>query len=67
MNLSDRLWHYRQVRELSLSRLAREAGVSKGYLWELENPRPGVRQRPSARTLRALAQVVGRHLGGAPG
>ena len=56
-SVGDRIRRFRQERGLNLSRLAEQAGVSKGYLWALEND-PGAR-RPSAETLYAVAQALG--------
>ena len=56
-SVGDRIRRFRQERGLNLSRLAEQAGVSKGYLWALEND-PGTR-RPSAETLYAVAQALG--------
>jgi len=52
-----RIRRYRQDRNLSLSQLAEQAGVSKGYLSALEND-PDTR-RPSAETLYAIAKALG--------
>lgn len=41
---------------LTLEELARRAGVSKSYLWELENRES---QKPSAEKLQAIADVLG--------
>ncbi len=51
--IGARIKSYREQRRLSHSRLAEQAGVSKGYLWSLEN-KPDSR-RPSAETLYALS------------
>lgn len=55
-----RIRRYRDQKQTSLSQLARDAGVSKSYLWRLENPpdnEPG--QRPSGKTLYAIAKALG--------
>jgi transcriptional regulator with XRE-family HTH domain len=58
--IGPRIRHHREQKDLSLSRLAREAGVSKGYLWSLENrPDGDSAQRPSAQTLFAIAKALG--------
>jgi transcriptional regulator with XRE-family HTH domain len=57
IEVGTRIRHFRQQRELNLSQLAQEAGVSKGYLSALEND-PQAR-RPSADTLYALAKALG--------
>ena len=41
---------------LTLDELALQAGISKSYLWELEN---GKSPRPSAKVLGALADALG--------
>ncbi len=55
--LGQRLRKRREERGLSLSKLAERAGVSKGYLWSLENGRANA--RPSGRTLYAIARELG--------
>lgn len=57
LSVGDRIRRFREERGLSLSQFAEHAGVSKGYLWALEND-PGAR-RPSAETLYAVAQALG--------
>jgi transcriptional regulator with XRE-family HTH domain len=57
VSVGDRIHRFRQERGLNLSRLAEQAGVSKGYLWTLEN-NPDAR-RPSAETLYAVAKALG--------
>jgi transcriptional regulator with XRE-family HTH domain len=56
-SIGARIRRYRQERQLSLSQLAEQAGVSKGYISTLEND-PQAR-RPSAETLYAIAQTLG--------
>ncbi len=56
-SVGGRIRKYRQDRKLSLSQLADQAGVSKGYLSALEND-PHAR-RPSAETLYAIAKALG--------
>jgi transcriptional regulator with XRE-family HTH domain len=56
-SVGGRIRRYRQDRRLSLSQLAEQAGVSKGYLSTLEND-PHAR-RPSAETLYAIAKALG--------
>jgi transcriptional regulator with XRE-family HTH domain len=56
-SVGDRIRRFRKERGLNLSRLAEQAGVSKGYLWTLEND-PATR-RPSAETLFAVAKALG--------
>jgi len=56
-SVGGRIRRYRQDRKFSLSHLAEQAGVSKGYLSALEND-PHAR-RPSAETLYAIAKALG--------
>ncbi|MEU6848463.1 helix-turn-helix transcriptional regulator [Actinacidiphila alni] len=56
-DVGERIRRYRQERSLSLTQLAQEAGVSKGYLSALEN-NPASR-RPSAETLYGIAKALG--------
>ena len=55
-SIGDRIRRYRGEADLSLSQLAASAGVSKGYLWSLENV---AGKRPSAETLYAIARALG--------
>lgn len=51
--------HLRRLRKdkgMTMEGLAQAAGISKSYVWELEN-RPA--QRPSAQVLHSLATVLG--------
>lgn len=54
--LGERLRRLRQDKGWTMERLADEAGVSKSYIWELEN-RPA--QRPSADKLNGIAKALG--------
>ncbi|RQR34863.1 helix-turn-helix domain-containing protein [Burkholderia sp. Bp9142] len=54
--LCDKLRELRKQRGLTLDQLAERAGMSKSYIWELENRES---QRPSAEKLSALADVLG--------
>lgn len=54
--LGDKLRALRKERELTLEKLAELAGLSKSYVWELENRES---QRPSAEKLTALADILG--------
>jgi len=54
--LSDNIKSFRKDNDLSLSELARRAGVSKAYLHQLEN---GTSDKPSAIKLYAIAQELG--------
>jgi transcriptional regulator with XRE-family HTH domain len=58
--VGGRIRRYRLERKLTLSQLAEQARVSKGYLSALENDDndPHAR-RPSAETLYAIAKVLG--------
>jgi transcriptional regulator with XRE-family HTH domain len=47
----------REESERSISQLAEDAGISKGYLWKLE--RGDVEVRPSAETLYKIARALG--------
>ncbi len=55
--IGDHIRRFREERGLSLSQLAADAGVSKGYLWNLENAQDA--RRPSADTLYAIAKALG--------
>lgn len=54
--LGEKLHKLRKERKLTLEKLADDAGLSKSYLWELENRES---QRPSAEKLTALADALG--------
>jgi transcriptional regulator with XRE-family HTH domain len=54
--LGEKLRELRTERELMLEKLADLSGLSKSYVWELENRES---QRPSAEKLTALADVLG--------
>ncbi|MER9243864.1 helix-turn-helix transcriptional regulator [Mesorhizobium sp. M0633] len=53
--LSEKLRELRKKRDWSLDDLAREAGASKSYLWELENR---AERKPSAEKLADIARVL---------
>jgi transcriptional regulator with XRE-family HTH domain len=57
VSVGDQIRRFREERGLNLSQLAERSGVSKGYLWALENE-PSAR-RPSAETLYAVARALG--------
>ncbi len=57
VGIGDQIRRFREERGLNLSQLAAEAGVSKGYLWSLENDQDT--RRPSADTLYAIAKALG--------
>ncbi|MGM3412084.1 helix-turn-helix domain-containing protein [Ralstonia holmesii] len=54
--LGTKLKVLRTEKELTLEKLAEMAGMSKSYLWELENRES---QRPSAEKLTQLADALG--------
>lgn len=54
--LGEKLRTLRKEKKLTLEALAEKGGLSKSYLWELENRES---QRPSAEKLTALADVLG--------
>ncbi len=56
--IGSRIRRYRQEQGLSLSQLAKKAGISKGYLWSLEHE-DDTQSRPSANTLYAVADALG--------
>lgn len=54
--LGEKLFALRKEQKLTLERLAELSGLSKSYIWELENRESN---RPSAEKLAALAGVLG--------
>jgi transcriptional regulator with XRE-family HTH domain len=54
--LGQKINELRKTNKLTLDALAAKAGLSKSYLWELENRES---QRPSAEKLTALADALG--------
>lgn len=54
--LGEKLRALRKERKLTLDKLAELSGLSKSYIWELENRES---QRPSAEKLTALGDVLG--------
>lgn len=54
--LGEKLRKLRKDKGFTLDQLAEKSGLSKSYLWELENRES---QRPSAEKLTALAAVFG--------
>lgn len=54
--LGEKLRALRKKHQLTLEKLAELSGLSKSYVWELENRES---QRPSAEKLTALADVLG--------
>jgi transcriptional regulator with XRE-family HTH domain len=57
MSLAKRLRALREEKKLSLDDLAREAKISKTYLWELERDAEGVK-KPSADILLRIANAL---------
>lgn len=57
MSLAKRLRDLREEKKLSLDDLAREAKISKTYLWELERDVEGVK-KPSADVLLRIANAL---------
>jgi transcriptional regulator with XRE-family HTH domain len=57
MALADRIRDARKAANLTLDQLAAEAGVSKTYLWELENDKEGAK-KPSAEVLLKIANAL---------
>lgn len=57
VSIGERIRRYRSDVGLNLSQLAAAAGVSKGYLWSLENE--PMDRRPSAETLYGIAKALG--------
>lgn len=55
-NLGEKIRKLRKGLKLTLDQLAKEANISKSYLWELENRES---QSPSAEKLTALADKLG--------
>ena len=56
MPLGERIIQLRNRKGWSSGRLAEEAGVSRGYLWQLET---GGKDRPSLNVLERLAKALG--------
>lgn len=56
MNIGENIKTYRTLHGLSLPRLAEQAGVSKAFLWEIEN---GNSKRPGAEVLSKIADALG--------
>lgn len=57
-SVGERLRHVREAQSLSLEVLAERAGVSKSFLWEVENDRSGI----SGEKLLRVANVLGASL-----
>lgn len=56
-SIGERIKARREELEWSLSKLAEEADVSKGYLWSIEKGE--VKSRPSGQTLYRIAEALG--------
>lgn len=56
---SNRLRRLRQERNLTMEQLAEKVGVSKSYIWALENNPEKRSQRTSANVVNALAKALG--------
>lgn len=54
-SFGDRIRTLRKEHGLTLDKLAEQAGLSKSYLWELENKGP---PRPSAEKLAGIAKAL---------
>ena len=54
--LGEKIHSRRTAKKLTLDELARQAKLSKSYLWELENRES---LKPSAEKLQAIADVLG--------
>lgn len=54
--LGEKLRELRKQKNYTLDALAEKSGLSKSYIWELENRDS---QRPSAEKLKALADALG--------
>jgi transcriptional regulator with XRE-family HTH domain len=57
MPLAKRLRQLRESKNLSLDELAKQAGISKQYLWELEKDAAG-EKKPSADVLLRIAEAL---------
>ncbi len=58
MSLAERIRTLRDQADMSLEDLAKKAGLSKTYLWELEKDESGAK-KPSADVLLRLANALG--------
>jgi transcriptional regulator with XRE-family HTH domain len=59
--LASNLRRFREEKGLSLDEVAKAAGISKAYLWELERDTDGVK-KPSAAVLMQIAKALSRTL-----
>lgn len=55
----EELKRLRKLRGLTLQKLADDAGTTKSYVWDLENPKPYEKARPSASVVIALSNALG--------
>ncbi len=59
LTFGEKINKHRNEEGYSLDKLAELAGMSKSYLWELENPRSGKKPlKPSAEILAKIAAVL---------
>lgn len=57
--VGKRIRDLRVAKGLTLPQLAKKAGITKGYLWQIENSEDaGAGSRPSAETLRRIAESL---------
>ena len=56
MNIGEKIQQLRTEKNWSSGRLAKEAGVSRGYLWQIES---GAKESPSLHILQKLASTLG--------
>lgn len=56
-DIGKRIRKFRQERDMSVNHLAEMTGISKSYLWSLENEESAA--RPSGETLYAIAKALG--------
>lgn len=58
-SLGKKIKKLRKEKGYSLDKLAELTESSKSYLWELENPRPGIKNvKPSAEKLMQIAKIL---------
>lgn len=59
LTLGEKIKKHRDEKDYSLDKLAELAKISKSYVWELENPRPGKKPlKPSAEIIAKIAAVL---------
>ena len=56
MTLAEKLKSLREEKKLSVAELAEQSGVSKPYIWQIED---GRRKNPTGEVLRKLASALG--------